>query len=203
MNTWLSRTLNNPKNSELPPLLHAPYTTTHITHSSSAPELTETRHCSIHTEEFHTRDQITSLYHKERNSIHIQKTNKLQMLKRLPFKIATWIYLNKSVATWWKRKKLAALTQMLRWCWQDTSFNNTQAQKFSDFLQQIWRSTHLLPQNLDGWKAYSLVYLHLTLDQFHKNRTSHGGHVRKVTDVCKNYQFCQHYYEFQFRFRSH
>ena len=114
MNTWLSRTLNNPKNSELPPLLHAPYTTTHITHSSSAPELTETRHCSIHTEEFHTRDQITSLYHKERNSIHIQKTNKLQMLKRLPFKIATWIYLNKSVATWWKREK--NLQPSLR-CW--------------------------------------------------------------------------------------
>ena len=76
---------------------------------------------------------------------------------------------------------------MLRWCLQDTSFNNTQAQKFSDFLQEIWQSTHLLPQNLDGWKAYSLVYLHLTLDQFHKNRTSPGGHVRNVTDVCKNY----------------
>ena len=189
MNTWLSRTLNNPKNSELPPLLHVPYTTTHITHSSSAPELTATRHCSIQssfTQEIRSPVFITK---KESNSIHIykkQNKQKLQMLKRLPFKIATWIYLNKSVAAWWKREKTGrALTQMLRWCLQDTSFNNTQAQKFSDFLQQIWQSTHLLPQNLDGWKAYSLVYLHLTLDQFHKNRTPHGGHLRNVTDVCK------------------
>ena len=33
------------------------------------------------------------------------------------------------------------------------------------------------------------------LKPWQSTSTSHGGHVRKVTDVCKNYQFCQHYYE--------
>lgn len=119
MNTWLSRTLNNPKNSELPPLLHVPYTTTHITHSSSAPELTATRHCSIQssfTQEIRSPVFITK---KESNSIHIykkQNKQKLQMLKRLPFKIATWIYLNKSVAAWWKIREKKLAEPSLR-CW--------------------------------------------------------------------------------------
>ena len=55
-------------------------------------------------------------------------------------------------------------------------------------------------------KAYALVYLHSTCNQFHPYSAPRGGYVRNVPDECKhiNYQLWQYYVRVdQFRFRSY
>ena len=51
----------------------------------------------------------------------------------------------------------------------------------------------LLPQSLCRWKAFSLVYFHSSIDQFHTYSASRGKHVKNVPHMCNTSgDWCAH-----------